>query len=199
MPAGQPWNINIHYDALLAATVAPGTQTAFDVGCGDGFLSARLVDRVPDVTALDVDADVLRRAEHRFADTSIRWVHGDVMTGELPHRGFDAVLANASLHHIEDTRGALIRLAELVLPGGTLAVVTFVRPSPRNVLWHLTAWLATGVANRVRRKWEHTAAIKWPPPVTFSQLRELVRELLPGARVRRLLYGRVLITWQAPG
>ncbi|EUA88088.1 putative methyltransferase/methylase [Mycobacterium ulcerans str. Harvey] len=40
----------------------------------------RLVDRVPDVTALDVDADVLRRAEHRFADTSIWWVHGDVMT-----------------------------------------------------------------------------------------------------------------------
>ncbi|EUA85678.1 methyltransferase domain protein [Mycobacterium ulcerans str. Harvey] len=74
-------------------------------GAGSGFLSARWLTGVPDVTALDVDADVLRRAEHRFADTSIWWVHGDVMTGELPHRGFDAVLASASLHHIEGTRG----------------------------------------------------------------------------------------------
>lgn len=194
----QPWNANIHYDALLDAMVPLGTQCVLDVGCGDGLLAARLARRIPYVTAVDIDAPVLRRAQTRFANAPIRWLHADIMTAELPNAGFDAVVSNAALHHIEDTRTALSRLGGLVTPGGTLAVVTFVTPSLRNGLWHLTSWVACGMANRVKGKWEHSAPIKWPPPQTLHELRSHVRALLPGACIRRLLYGRVLVTWRAP-
>lgn len=194
----QPWNINIHYDGLLDAKVGPGAIRVLDVGCGDGFLAARLATRIPDVTALDVDEPVLRRAQTRFADAPIRWVHGDVMTATLPHPDFDAVVSNAALHHVEDTRAALRRLADLVSPGGTLAVVTFVKPSLRNTLWHLGSWIACGVVIRIKGKWEHTAPIKWPPNDTLAQLRAHVYAVLPGATVSRLRFGRVLITWRAP-
>lgn len=175
-----------------------GTQCVLDVGCGDGLLAARLARRIPYVTAVDIDAPVLRRAQTRFANAPIRWLHADIMTAELPNAGFDAVVSNAALHHIEDTRTALSRLGGLVTPGGTLAVVTFVTPSLRNGLWHLTSWVACGMANRVKGKWEHSAPIKWPPPQTLHELRSHVRALLPGACIRRLLYGRVLVTWRAP-
>lgn len=194
----QPWNANIHYDALLDAMVPLGTQCVLDVGCGDGLLAARLARRIPYVTAVDIDAPVLRRAQTRFANAPIRWLHADIMTAELPNAGFDAVVSNAALHHIEDTRTALSRLGGLVTPGGTLAVVTFVTPSLRNGLWHLTSWVACGMANRFKGKWEHSAPIKWPPPQTLHELRSHVRALLPGACIRRLLYGRVLVTWRAP-
>lgn len=200
MPSpSQPWNINIHYDALLESMVPPGARRALDVGCGDGFLAARLARHVPDVTALDRDASVLRRARDRFVAAPVRWVHGDVMTADLPRAGFDAVLSNATLHHIDDTAAALARLAELVSPGGTLGVVSFVKPSRRNALWHLASWTACGVAIRVNGKWEHTAPIKWPPSDTLQQLRAHARAQLPGARVRRLFYGRALISWRATG
>ena len=198
MVANEPWNINIHYDALLDAKVPPTADRVLDVGCGDGFLAARLARRVPDVTAVDLDAPVLQRAQARFSDAPIRWVHDDIMTAELPDAGFDAVVSNAALHHFKDTRAALERLSGLLTPGGTLAVVTFVKASLRNSLWHLMSWTACGIAIRVKGKWEHSAPIKWPPPETLGQLRERVHAALPGARVRRLLYGRVLITWRAP-
>ncbi|GAB2994794.1 class I SAM-dependent methyltransferase [Mycobacterium bourgelatii] len=194
----RPWNINIHYDGLLDAQVPCDARRVLDAGCGDGFLAARLAQRVPDVTAVDVDAPVLQRAQDRFAERPVRWVHGDVMTASLPHAQFDAVVSNAALHHVEDTRAALERLAGLVVPGGTLAVVTFVRFSLRHGLWHLTTAVRCAVINRIKGKWEHTAPIKWPPPDTLAQLRENVGAVLPGARVRRLRYGRVLITWRAP-
>jgi len=200
--AEQPWNINIHYDALLEAQVPPGAGRVLDVGCGDGFLAARLARRGPDVTALDLDAHVLQRARTRFAAAPIRWVHGDVMTVDLASvafDAFDAVVSNAALHHFEDTPAALQRLASLVRPGGTLAVITFVKPSLRNALWHLTSRVACGAVNRIKGKWEHSAPIKWPPPDTLRQLRIHVRGPLPGARVRPLIYGRVLISWRAPG
>ncbi|MDT5136013.1 MAG: hypothetical protein QOD58_275 [Mycobacterium sp.] len=194
MSTQQPWNVNIHYNALVDAEVAPSAQDVLDVGCGDGFLAARLAQRIPKVTGLDVDAPVLARAAARFADTSVHWMHGDVMSAELP--SFDAVVSNAALHHIDDTRTALTRLAGLVAPGGSLTVVTFVRPSLRQAPWHLTSSIACAVVNQVNGKWEHTAPIKWPPPDTFSQLRAHVRAVLPDAHIRRLLYGRVLITWR---
>jgi 2-polyprenyl-3-methyl-5-hydroxy-6-metoxy-1,4-benzoquinol methylase len=196
--AAQLWNINIHYDALLDSKVPPGSRRVLDVGCGDGFLAGRLARRVAAVTAVDLDAAVLERVQARFAGAPIQWTHGDVMTADLPPADFDAVVSNAALHHVDDTRAALRRLAGLVRPGGTLAVVTFVKPSLRNGLWHMTAWIACGVVDRVKGKWEHTAVIKWPPPDTLSQLRTHVRAVLPEARVRRLLYGRVLIIWHAP-
>jgi 2-polyprenyl-3-methyl-5-hydroxy-6-metoxy-1,4-benzoquinol methylase len=195
--ANQPWNINIYYDALLDAKVPPGARRVLDVGCGDGFLASRLAGRIPEVTAVDLDAPVLQRARARFADAPVRWVHDDIMTTRLSR--FDAVVSNAALHHMADTGAALRRLADLVAPGGTLAIVAFVRLSLRNSMWHLTSGVACTVVNRIKGKWEHTAPIKWPPPDTLQQLRTHVRAALPGADVRRLVYGRVLITWHAPG
>lgn len=195
--ADQPWNINIHYNVLVDALVPSSARTVLDVGCGDGFLAARLAERIPAVTALDADAPVLRRAMSRFPDAEVQWMLGDVMTTELAR--FDAVVSNAFLHHIDDTRAALTRLAGLVRPGGTLAAVTFVRFSIRTAWWHLLSSVACLVVNRVKGKWEHTAPIKWPPPDTFSQLRAHLGAVLPDARLRRLRYGRVLITWRAPG
>jgi protein-L-isoaspartate O-methyltransferase len=57
-----PWNANIHYDGRLDACVPASATAVLDVGCGDGFLAARLARRVPLVVAIDTDAPVLDRA-----------------------------------------------------------------------------------------------------------------------------------------
>ncbi|ORV81482.1 hypothetical protein AWC11_27000 [Mycobacterium interjectum] len=82
--AEEPWTVNIHYDALLESKVPRAARCVLDVGCGDGFLAARLSRRVPEVIALDLDGPVLLRAQARFAAAPVRWVQGDVMTADLP-------------------------------------------------------------------------------------------------------------------
>jgi SAM-dependent methyltransferase len=178
--------------------VPAAAKSVLDVGCGDGFLAARLAGCVPLVVAIDVDAPVLGRAKARFPDVNVSWCHGDVLTHPLLPASFDAVVSNAALHHLPDTRAALARLRELVRPGGTLAVVGFTRTQWRDWPWSTTAFASRGIAIAVRGKWQHTAPIAWPPPDTFSQLRQAAGDVLPGARFRRLLLGRYLMTWQAP-
>jgi 2-polyprenyl-3-methyl-5-hydroxy-6-metoxy-1,4-benzoquinol methylase len=194
-----PWNANIHYDARLDACVPSSATSVLEAGCGDGFLAARLARRVPHVVAIDLDAPVLERARTRFPDANVTWCHGDVLTYRFGRDSFDAVVSNATLHHLPDSKAALHRLSELVRPGGTLAIVGFARTQMRDWPWAVTAFFALGVAKRVRRRWEHTAPQIWPPRETFRQLRRNAHEILPGARISRLLLGRYLIVWHAPG
>ena len=93
-----PWNANIHYDGRLDACVPASATSVLDVGCGDGFLAARLARRVPLVVAIDADAPVLDRALARFPAARVTWCHGDVLTHRLGRASFDAVVSNATLH-----------------------------------------------------------------------------------------------------
>jgi SAM-dependent methyltransferase len=193
-----PWNVNIHYDGKLDKHVPQDASRVLDVGCGDGFLAARLSQRVPDVVAVDIDGPVLQRARQRFPGAPVDWRHGDILaaTGDLGT--FDAVVSNAALHHLPDLPTALARLREFVRPGGTLAIVAFARPGWRHLPWALATLVTRGVAIRIRGKWEHTAPTVWPPGYTVTQLRRHVRSQLPGATTSLLPLGRVFILWRAP-
>jgi 2-polyprenyl-3-methyl-5-hydroxy-6-metoxy-1,4-benzoquinol methylase len=192
------WNVNIHYDARLAACVPASAAAVLDVGCGDGFLAARLTRCVPNVVAIDIDAPVLGRARARFPDMPVAWCCGDVLAYPLVPGSFDAVLSNAMFHHLPDARAGLRQLSELVRPGGTLAIVGFPHAEWRDLPWAVTTTILRGVAIRVRRKWPHTAPTVWPPRDSIRQLRQAAREVLPGSRVRLLPLGRYLLTWTRP-
>jgi len=193
-----PWNVNIHYDARLAACVPASAAAVLDAGCGDGFLAARLTRHVPHVIAIDIDAPVLGRARARFPGVPVTWCHGDILTPPLRPGSFDAVLSNAMFHHLPDTRAALRQLSRLVRPGGTLAIVGFPRAELRDLPWAVGTAVLRGVTIRVRRKWPHTAPTAWPPRDSIRELRQAARDVLPGSRVRLLSLGRYLLTWTRP-
>lgn len=196
--ADRPWNVNIHYDARLAACVPATAVNILDVGCGDGFLAALLSGHAPGVVGIDIDAPVLRRARDRFPDAPVTWCHGDVLTYPFGPGSFDAVVSNAALHHLPDARAALRRLGELVRPGGTLAIVGFTRAEWRDLGWAAISFIVRGTAIRLHGKWEHTAPQLWPPRDSFRELRQAACEILPGAEIRHLLMGRYLLTWTRP-
>ena len=193
---GGLWNANIHYDALLATLASPGDRV-LDVGCGDGFLSARLAEAGCHVVALDVDAGVLERAKQRWPRHRIDWLHADLMTADLPPGSFDVVLSNATLHHLPDTGEALARMAALARPGGRLGVVGFARNGFWDWPMSLVCWVWLGIQIRIRGKWEHTASVK-DPTLTYGETKRVAKAAWPGGVFRRLWLGRFHLTWTKP-
>jgi SAM-dependent methyltransferase len=98
------------------------------VGAGGGELAAALRGDGYEVAAIDPASE----------SPDVRAVA--LLDVDAPAASFDAALAVVSLHHVEPLRPSLERLAELVRPGGALAIDEFdiERLDERAAAW----WLA---------------------------------------------------------
>jgi SAM-dependent methyltransferase len=106
--------------AFVAAALPPPPSTVLEVGCGDGRLAARLLERGWNVTALDVDAEAVAATRAR----GVSVVQGDFLSFHA--RPFDAVLFTRSFHHIAPLADAVAGARDLLLAGGTVLLDEFV-------------------------------------------------------------------------
>jgi SAM-dependent methyltransferase len=202
LPEALLWDHNAHYHRALVRAMPPRVGTALDVGCGTGGLARQVAARADQVDAVDRSAVMIDRAA-AAAPANVRFVLGDVLDETLPldPRGYDVVTAVSGLHHMP-LRPALRRLAALVRPGGTLAVIGLYRqvsPSDRLIeAAALPANAAMGVVLKARGlggKQDGDMPVI-APGETWSDIRAAAREILPGALPRRRLFWRYSLLWR---
>jgi SAM-dependent methyltransferase len=199
MNTARVWNANLHYYPLLLNAVPRRARSVLDVGCGDGLLCVRLAEAgVQRVVGLDADADVLARARARHPGIPVEWVHGDVLSFASPEdQVFDAVLSVATLHHMDAAAG-LARFAQLVRPGGVLAIVGLAANNWWDLPYAAIARFARFCIALKRGYWVHSAPMVWPPPATYRQMKRVASRILPGVHYKRHLLGRYSLVWQKP-
>lgn len=197
-PGTERWNHNIHYGLELLEIVPVGARDALDVGCGEGWLVRELRQVVGHVVGIDRDEVSIAAAGESGKPEGVEYLAADFLSYPFELGSFDVVTAVASLHHM-DERAALARLAELVRPGGTLAVVGLARShSPLDFAYDAAGAVATRAHQRVRTHWETPAPKVWPPPHTYAEVRRFGQEVLPGSRFRRRSMWRYVLTWNKP-
>ncbi|WP_254651078.1 bifunctional 2-polyprenyl-6-hydroxyphenol methylase/3-demethylubiquinol 3-O-methyltransferase UbiG [Streptomyces sp. GbtcB7] len=193
------WNTNVARHPGILRSVPDGCGDALDVGCGDGLLARKLAGRAKHVTGIDKSLDMIARARESAAgDPQLTFVEGDFLTAELPGAEYDLVCSVTTIHHM-DFEAALVRMRELLRPGGTLVVVGLAREAS------VTEWAAFIAASPIVQitKMLHRARDPQGMPVTapqmsYGQVRAAVRLLLPGVRYRRHLLRRYSLTWEKP-
>ncbi|MEU7765003.1 class I SAM-dependent methyltransferase [Nocardia sp. NPDC049190] len=199
-----PWSHNDHYGPWVVGQVAAsGARHVLDVGCGTGNLVARLRQRAATVTALEPDPATVRVAAQRFADDdAVTITHAD-FAGRDPQRCWDAVTLVAVLHHLPLVP-TLRELRGCLAPGGRLVVVGCYREAgPIDLLADLPAIVANPVMGLVK----HPARADAPPPhmtaptadpkETLTDIRAAAALELPGARIRRRLFWRYTLVYDA--
>jgi 2-polyprenyl-3-methyl-5-hydroxy-6-metoxy-1,4-benzoquinol methylase len=190
----QRWNHNIHYHPRILQAVPSGAERALDIGCGEGMLARELRRVVPEVTGIDLDTPSLELA--RESGDDIEYVHGDFLQYPFEPASYDVVASVATLHHV-DAREGLLRMCELLRPGGVLVVVGLARETlPRDLPFALAGVTAGWAHRAIKGHWQHPSPTVWPPPVTFQEMRSLASDVLPGSTYRRHLLFRYSITWR---
>jgi SAM-dependent methyltransferase len=205
------WDHNAYYQRLLLRQLPRPCGNVLDVGCGAGSFASRLAERAGHVDAIDSSPDMIEQAKRRVPP-DVRLILADVRTEPLPAACYDAIVSITALHHMP-LPDVLPRLAAALRPGGVLAAVALPRTDlPRELPVELAAGLGhrlLGAAFAVARI---TASGHWcalepgrdqmpvaPGSLTTRQVRQQAVALLPGARVRRLLFWRYLLLWKKPG
>lgn len=200
-PAADPyWNTNVARHPGILRSVPAGCREALDVGCGDGLLVRKLAGRAKRVTGIDKSPEMIARARGLAAGRpETAFVEGDFLTAELPAAGYDFVCSVTTVHHM-DFEAALIRMRELLRPGGTLVVVGLAREASA-ADW--AAWIAAAPIVRItkglRRAHGPQGMPVAPPRMSYGQVRDTARRLLPGVRYRRHVLRRYSLTWRKPG
>jgi SAM-dependent methyltransferase len=203
------WDHNSFYHRLLLRRLPVPCGRALDVGCGAGAFAAELAERVDHVDALDRSPAMIDAAR-AATPGNVTCVTGDFLGYDVADATYDAIFSISALHHMP-IEPALTRMAAALRPGGVLAVVALPRTDlPRELPVELVAvpgyrvlGTAFAVARRTgRHRWHERNPGNMPvvldPPLTTRSVRTAAASLLPGARVRRLVYWRYLLTWRKP-
>ncbi|MGI5217347.1 class I SAM-dependent methyltransferase [Nocardia sp. CA-290969] len=184
--------------------VISGARNALDIGCGTGNLLALLRGRVAEVTGLEPDPVTARVAAQRFAgDSAVRVLNVDFAARE-PHRRWDAVTLVAVLHHLPLVP-ALRELRDCLAPGGRLVIVGCYREAgPADLLAAVPAVIANPIVGMIKHPARaaglpaHMRAPTADPQETLAEIRAAARQTLPTARIRRRLFWRYTLVYDAP-
>jgi len=193
------WNTNVARHPGILRAVPEGCRDALDVGCGDGLLARKLAEQAKHVTGLDKSAEMIGRArELAVGCPELTFIEDDFLTADLPATGYDFICSVTAIHHM-DFEAALIRMRELLRPGGTLVVVGLAREAS---LAEWAAMIAAAPVVRITKVVRHAGGPEGMPvavpQMSYGQVRAAARRLLPGMHYRRHVLRRYSLTWEKP-
>ncbi|MFG3281354.1 class I SAM-dependent methyltransferase [Streptomyces sp. NPDC048111] len=203
--AAHPWDHNAHYHRWILRQLPRSFGSALDIGSGSGDLARLLAHRADSVCAVDADASIVARARALTPPASaVTFTVGDAR-GALPPGPFDVITCVATLHHLPFAE-ALVSMRRRLAPGGTLVVVGLARArTPGDHLLGLAAMVMNVVmawlknrGRRAPRPVSMTAPTR-AADMTFAEIADGARRLLPGARLRRRLFWRYTLVWRRAG
>lgn len=200
------WTANNHYHNLLLKHVPANCENALEIGCGTGAFARQLAERCGRVIGLDLSAEMIRVARSRSSRfENLEFQVADAMTWDFPQSHFDFICSIATLHHLEQ-RELLPKIRDALKPHGVLVILDLVQSN--SLVERMFDVIGLGVSGSLRLI--HNGRLQPPPEVrkaweqhgkhdsysTFSEMRALADEILPGASVRRHLLWRYTLVYQ---
>jgi ubiquinone/menaquinone biosynthesis C-methylase UbiE len=102
-------------------------HTVLDCGCATGIVAFEIADKVKQVIGIDISTRMIDAANSKITDTKVRnvtFAQQSIFHETLRRESFDAILILNILHFFADTQKAMIRLNDLLKPGGFVISAT---------------------------------------------------------------------------
>lgn len=190
------------YNSYLLKQLHAHLGNALEIGCGTGEFTRRLAGRAKRVTALDLSPEMVRIAESLSADReNIDYILGDFLELPLPAEGFDCIVSIATVHHLPLDQ-AMQKITAVLKPGGVLVIHDLIETGlfmnaiayPVSALRRLWKTSRIRMPKAVRDAWDEHG--KNDVYLNMTGVKDMCRNYLPGARIRRHLLWRYSVVWR---
>ena len=110
--------------ACQVAGIEAGDQ-ALEIGCGSGQLTRSLVARDLHVTAVEPGRNLVALARQDLEGAgAVEFINARFEDTSCPHGHFRAVFSASALHWV-DPKVSWLKIADVLVPGGTLALIQY--------------------------------------------------------------------------
>jgi len=110
--------------ACQAAGIGNGDRV-LEIGCGSGQLTRSLVARGLHVTALEPGKNLMALARQNLEGAgAVEFMNARFEDAPCPHEHFRAVFSASALHWV-DPKVSWLKIADVLVPGGTLALIQY--------------------------------------------------------------------------
>jgi SAM-dependent methyltransferase len=110
--------------ACEVAGIAPGDEV-LEIGCGTGQLTRSLLGRGLRVTAIEPGDRLVALARQNLAGSGdVQFLNTRLEDARLPRERFSAVFSASAIHWVDPDVGWQ-RIADVLMPGGTLALIQY--------------------------------------------------------------------------
>lgn len=105
-------------DRTIAGIAFRGNERVLDLGCGDGVLTSRIAELVPDGEVVGIDgSEGMIAAANQKKRPNLKFFLQDINDIGFDNE-FDLVFSNAALHWVTDHRKLLRNVSRALRPGG---------------------------------------------------------------------------------
>ncbi|HLP55676.1 MAG TPA: class I SAM-dependent methyltransferase [Fluviicola sp.] len=119
-PHATEWNIRRKTQERFCAFLAAKNKPAIlDIGCGNGWFTAKMTPFASEIMGIDVGTEELEQAARCFGNASTGFTCCDELA-LLPEAQFDIITFNASIQYFEPTHLFWESLFRLLKPGGEI-------------------------------------------------------------------------------
>ena len=144
----------LHDAGYRAVVERLGPGTVLDVGCGEGFESARFMDGGRRVVAVDYSEEATHAASARFGARGLRVACTDAVALGLAAGVFDWACSSHIIEHFVDPELHVAELARVLNERGTAFFLTPNEPADFENPFHLHLFRQEELAGLLRRYFE---------------------------------------------
>jgi len=102
-------------------------DTVLDYGCATGIISNAIADKVKEIHAIDISSKMIEIAKTKASERqidNIQYAHATIFDERYQKESFNVIIAFRILHMLEDIPAVMVRINELLKPGGIFISVT---------------------------------------------------------------------------
>lgn len=103
------------------------SDVVLDYGCGTGTTACELASHVSEIQGIDIAGRMIELSKEKAAANDIgnvSFAQSDIFDEEYSNGSFDVILAFNMLHTVPDPQRVVLRVNELLKPGGSFISVT---------------------------------------------------------------------------
>lgn len=164
-----------------------GCKNVFDAGCGNGFISSKLLEKGLIVTGIDLSSDgiLLAREKYPKARFEIRSVYDDL--SDLA-KNVDLVISSEVIEHLYYPQHFLINMFSIIRPGGWIIITT---------PYH--GWLKNSLIS-ILGQWDKHHNVAWEGGHIKFFSEKALKKLLREVGFDNIIYnnaGRIPLLWKS--